>query len=67
MAGALESVREKSAVPPGLESFLPVFPALKRWATFGRPSGTGIREPGHGWILRHRLLVDIRDKIPILY
>jgi len=28
-------------VPPGLESFLPVFPALKHWAKLGRPSGAG--------------------------
>jgi hypothetical protein len=32
-------VRENSVVPPGLESFLPLFPALKRWAKLGRPSG----------------------------
>jgi hypothetical protein len=31
-------VRENSVVPPGLESFLPLFPALKRWAKLGRPS-----------------------------
>jgi outer membrane lipopolysaccharide assembly protein LptE/RlpB len=36
---ALQSVRENSVVPPGLESVLPRFPALKRWAKFGRPSG----------------------------
>ena len=29
-----------SAVPPGLERFSPFFPALKRWATIGRPFGT---------------------------
>jgi hypothetical protein len=28
-----------SVVPPGLESFLPLFPALKCWAKVGRPSG----------------------------
>jgi hypothetical protein len=32
-----------SVVPPGLESFLPVFPALKRWANFFSPL--------RGWIL----------------
>src|SRR5271157_2869623 len=30
-----------SAVPPGLESFGPFFPALKRWAKLGRPFGAG--------------------------
>jgi hypothetical protein len=35
-------VRENSVVPPGLELFLPLFPALKRWAKFGRPSGAAI-------------------------
>src|SRR5450759_5427495 len=35
----LKSVREDSVVPPGLESFLPLFPTLKRWAKLGRPSG----------------------------
>ena len=28
-------------VPPGLESFLPPFPALKRWAKVACPSGAG--------------------------
>jgi len=28
-------------VPPGLESLLPLFPALKRWAKLLRPSGAG--------------------------
>ena len=27
--------------PPGLELFLPLYPALKRWAKLGRPSGAG--------------------------
>src|SRR5450759_550605 len=35
----LKSVRENSVVPPGPESFLPLFPALKRWAKLDRPSG----------------------------
>ncbi len=38
----LKSVRENSVVPPGLESFLQLFPVLKRWAKLGRPSGAGI-------------------------
>ena len=38
---ALQSPREDSVVPPGLESFVPPSPALKRWAKFGRPSGAG--------------------------
>src|SRR6266404_4882212 len=41
-----ESVRESSVGPPGLESWLAVFPALKRWAKFDRPSGLGFREVG---------------------
>jgi hypothetical protein len=36
---ALKSVRENSVVPPGLKSLFPLFPALKRWAKLGRPSG----------------------------
>ncbi len=35
----LKSVRESWVVPPGLESLLPLFPALKRWAKLVRPSG----------------------------
>jgi hypothetical protein len=31
--------RENSVVPPGLESLLPLSPALKRWAKLDRPSG----------------------------
>ena len=38
----LKSVRENSVVPPGLEFFFPLYPALKRWAKFGRPSGAGL-------------------------
>src|ERR1019366_3778492 len=53
---ALQSPREDSVVPPGLEPFVPPSPALKRstpsrqnracwgprrWAKFGRPSGAG--------------------------
>src|ERR1035441_3453227 len=30
-------------VPPGLESPRALFPALKRWANMGRPSGAGLR------------------------
>ena len=41
VAAAVKSVRENSVVPPGLESFSPLFPALKRWAKLGRPSGAG--------------------------
>jgi len=38
---ALQRVGENSVVPPGLESAGPRFPALKRWAKLGRPSGAG--------------------------
>jgi len=48
----LKSVRENSVVPPGLESFLPLFPALKRWAK--------LVSPLRGWILpRMKRLVTI--------
>src|ERR1019366_9636221 len=39
LIATLKSVREKSVVSPGLESILPFYPALKRWAKLGRPSG----------------------------
>jgi hypothetical protein len=38
---AVKRVRENSVVPPGLELFLPLYPALKRWAKLGRPFGAG--------------------------
>src|SRR5450759_3232578 len=41
-----QRARENSVVPAGLESFFPLFPALKRWAKFGRPSGAGFST---GW------------------
>ena len=37
----LENVHENAVVPPGLESLVPLFPALKRWAKLGSPSGAG--------------------------
>jgi hypothetical protein len=53
---AVKRVREDSVVPPGLESFSLLFPALKRWAKFGRPSGAGFSlltaaQPVWGWLL----------------
>ena len=58
----LGSVREKSVVPPGLESFLTLYPALPRWAKLVRPSGarrlripcTAVAQP---FILTHALCV----------
>ncbi len=41
VANELIRVRANSVVPPGLESFVPLFPALKRWAKLGLPSGAG--------------------------
>ena len=42
-AGRLPQERDRpraaGVVPPGLESFSAAFPALKRWAKLGRPSG----------------------------
>src|ERR1019366_3588171 len=57
---ALKSVRENSVVPPGLESFFPLFPALKRWAKFGRPSGAAFscawfHQTGRKRVLTHAL------------
>jgi len=45
----LKCVREDSVVPPGLESSLSLFPALKRRAIVSRPSGARINA-----ILSHR-------------
>jgi penicillin G amidase len=39
--GLIEVVRANRVVPPGLEFSLSLFPALKRWAKLGRPSGAG--------------------------
>ena len=41
---ALTRVCENWAVPPGLEAFCPLYPALKRGAKLARPFGTGILE-----------------------
>jgi hypothetical protein len=38
----LESMNENSVVPPGLGSFVALFPALKRWANIDRPFGTSM-------------------------
>ena len=45
-----------SVVPPGLESFLPIVPALKRWANLGRPSGAeysdeSLRRGSNNWVV----------------
>jgi tetratricopeptide (TPR) repeat protein len=53
---ALKSVRENSVVPPGLESFLPLFPALKRWAKLGRPSGAAFSCAWFHQTVRKRVL-----------
>src|ERR1019366_9291299 len=52
----LKSVRESSVVPPGLESSSPLFPALKRRAIFGRPSGAGFPCISYHWVDRKRVL-----------
>src|ERR1039458_5385265 len=46
-----QNARGGSVVPPGLYSFLPLFPALKRWAKLGRPPGlTSVAVPeSEGW------------------
>ena len=38
-AQPLKGVLENWVFPPGLRSFFPLFPALKRWAKLVRPSG----------------------------
>src|SRR5450759_2572450 len=53
---ALKRVRENSVVPPGLESFLPLFPALKRRAIGRRPSGAGSFCAWFHQIVRKRVL-----------
>ena len=47
---------ENSVVPPGLESFLPASPALKRWAKLERPSGAGFSESLFASMVRERVL-----------
>ena len=37
-------LNQNSVVPPGLELFVDFYPALKRWAKFGCPSGAGFSE-----------------------
>jgi len=39
LAQRWKCVGENSVVPPGLGSFVPLFPALPRWAKLVRPSG----------------------------
>jgi hypothetical protein len=53
-------VRENSVVPPGLESLLPLSPALKRWAKLDRPSGARFSvfvppDPSERRVLTHTL------------
>jgi len=43
---------ENSVVPPGLESFLPLSPALEPWAKLERPSGDGFSESSFRSIAR---------------
>jgi hypothetical protein len=51
-----QCVGENSVVPPGLESFLPASPALKRWAKLERPSGAGLSESSVASLARERVL-----------
>ncbi len=51
-----QCVGENSVVPPGLESFLPLSPALKRWAKLERPSGAGFSESSVASLARERVL-----------
>jgi hypothetical protein len=47
-----QCVGENSVVPPGLESFLPLSPALKRWAKLGRPYGAEFSDSSFASIVR---------------
>src|SRR6266436_1707847 len=38
--------------------FVPPFPALKRWAKLGRPSGAGFQDISFHWIARKRVLTN---------
>src|ERR1039458_5600555 len=48
--------RAMTQTPPGLESFLPLFPALKRWAKLGRPSGAAFSCAWFHQAVRKRVL-----------
>jgi penicillin G amidase len=50
----MKSARKNSVVPPGLEAFGSLFPALKRWAMSGRPSGAEFSEARNGPIDREQ-------------
>ena len=54
---------EDSVVPPGLESFLPLSPALKRWAILERPSGAGFLDRSLAPIARQEVL---NNRQPVL-
>src|SRR5664280_365542 len=56
LIAALKSVRENSVVPPGLESILRFYPALKRWAKLGRPSGAAFSCAWFHQTVRKRVL-----------
>ncbi len=52
----LKSVGENWVVPPGLESLVPLSPALKRWAKLGRSSGIeysddSFRSGSNNWVV----------------
>src|ERR1019366_7749497 len=48
--------RAMTQTPPGLESFLPLFPALKRWAKLGRPSGAAFSRAWFHQTVQKRVL-----------
>src|SRR6266446_1623728 len=47
---SLKSVRRELGRPSGTESLIPLFPALKRWASLVRPSGAGFSNSCYHWI-----------------
>jgi len=63
---ALQSVHESWVVPPGLEAFFLLSPALKRWATLVRPYGAGSSYISFSisfhWVTQERVLVHIRQR-----
>ena len=52
----LKYARENRCRPSGTGSVLPLYPALKRWAKFVRPSGAKVLGLAFRWIVRNLVL-----------
>jgi hypothetical protein len=63
---APQSVHESWVVPPGLEAFFLLSPALKRWAKLVRPYGAGSSYISFSisfhWVAQERVLAHIRQR-----